>query len=116
MVSAIKQRQEEWDFVKAILIVFVVWGHVCSYISNATYERNLLTSVIRLYQMPMFILVSGYFSKPSETLNDVKRSFSKISTGHLIPYVSWCIIGALIIFGMNEILLGQIGGGYCVYY
>ena len=29
MVSAIKQRQEEWDFVKAILIVCVVWGHVC---------------------------------------------------------------------------------------
>ena len=111
MDSAIKQRQQEWDFVKAILIVFVVWGHVCSYISNATYERNLLTSVIRLYQMPMFILVSGYFSKPSETLNDVKRSFSKIGTGHLIPYVSWCIIGALIVFGMNEILLGKILGG-----
>lgn len=111
MISANKQRQQEWDFVKAILIVFVVWGHVCSYISNATYEKNLLTSIIRLYQMPMFILVSGYFTKPSGSLNDVKKSFSKICTGNLIPYASWCIIGTLVVIGMNEILLGRIWGG-----
>ena len=48
-------RKPEWDFVKGILIIFVVWGHICSYISGE-YDKNILTAVIRLYQMPMFIL------------------------------------------------------------
>ena len=111
MISANRQRQQEWDFVKAVLIIFVVWGHVCSYISDPTYERNLLTSVIRLYQMPMFILVSGFFSQPSTSLDSVKITLKKTTIGNIVPYVFWWIIGAITVFVMNAILSEESRGG-----
>ena len=80
--------------MKGILIIFVVWGHICSYVSGI-YDKNFLTAVIRLYQMPMFILVSGYFQKKgggsaTEFKNQVLKTFKTL----VIPYAAWVLIAS----------------------
>lgn len=52
-----KQRDPFWDTLKGILIVLVVLGHT----ETALGDKWL--SVIYAFHMPLFIFVSGYFSK-----------------------------------------------------
>lgn len=52
-----------WDTLKGILIVLVVLGHC-----GTAVGQNLI-SLIYAFHMPLFILVSGYFSKKSDVMN-----------------------------------------------
>lgn len=56
-------RSKYWDNVKMLLMFFVVFGHTLVYTqwnsSNLLCVYNLLLS----FQMPLFIFISGYFSK-----------------------------------------------------
>lgn len=52
-----------WDTLKGILIILVVLGHCGSAVG-----QNMI-SLIYAFHMPLFILVSGYFSKKSDRLN-----------------------------------------------
>lgn len=116
-MDELKERMPEWDFIKGLLIIFVVWGHVCSYISDFNYESNELTSVIRLYQMPMFILISGYFQKSCNTIHDVKIRAIKIFRTLFIPYICWSVVGCSFYLGMSLILsnsLIPLGGYKCI--
>lgn len=56
-----------WDTLKGILIIFVVFGHC------GTAVGNQLLSVIYAFHMPLFILISGYFSKKQLRFDWVKR-------------------------------------------
>lgn len=106
-----KTRLPEWDFVKAVLIIFVVWGHICSYISDSSYDKNALTALIRLYQMPMFILISGFFQRPCRTFSEIKEKGIKIFKSLCIPYLCWCFVGCLTVIGFNTITHEEIAGG-----
>ena len=114
----LEARKSEFDFVKSILIILVVWGHVCSYISDYHYDRNQITSVVRLFQMPMFIMISGYFSKESKSFADVKHLVIKTVNRLLYPYLIWSVIGVAIVIS-RDILTGssmKIRGGGIVYF
>ena len=87
-------RRPEWDFVKGLLIIFVVWGHICAYISGE-YDKNTLTAVVRLYQMPMFILVSGFFQKECNSTDELKKRILKIFNSLVIPYAVWILIALI---------------------
>ncbi|MDY6092633.1 MAG: acyltransferase family protein, partial [Prevotella sp.] len=65
---ATKTRDPFWDTLKAMLIVLVVLGHT----GTAMGDRWL--SVIYAFHMPLFIFISGYFSK--------KQSFSLLGGGN----------------------------------
>ena len=65
---ATKTRDPFWDTLKAILIVLVVLGHT----GTAMGDRWL--SVIYAFHMPLFIFISGYFSK--------KQSLSLLGGGN----------------------------------
>lgn len=82
----------EWDFVKGILMLLVIWGHCCAYLSGAAYEKNLLTTYIRLFQMPLFILVSGYFQKQVCTFQELVGRYKKSVMKIAVPYVTWTFI------------------------
>jgi len=88
-MHAVTRRDNKWDFIKGMLIVFVVWGHLCSYISNSSYEKNILTTYIRLFQMPLFIFVSGYFAKGIESFGDYIYQMKKIVIRIGLPYITW---------------------------
>lgn len=59
-----KHRNPLWDNLKGILIVLVVLGH------TGTALGNQWLSVIYAFHMPLFILISGYFSRKKDTLWD----------------------------------------------
>lgn len=84
-----KKRIDDFDFIKGVLIIFVIWGHCCMCLSGPDYEKNALTTYIRLFQMPLFIFISGYFQK----------SISTVSEGFLYlkkkPSAYWSPIGFL---------------------
>lgn len=65
---AIKTRDPFWDTLKAMLIVLVVLGH------TGTAMGDKWLSVIYAFHMPLFIFISGYFSK--------KQSFSLLGGGN----------------------------------
>jgi len=54
-MHAVTRRDNKWDFIKGMLIVFVVWGHLCSYISNSSAFNELTVS-------EMFIASTKRFS------------------------------------------------------
>ncbi len=55
-------RDSGWDSVKAILIYLVILGHCLQYLLIGNYWENPLYKAIYLFHMPLFILLSGYFS------------------------------------------------------
>ena len=68
-------RKHNYDIFKALLIFLVVLGHMLTtydYLPKASY--NELLSCIYIIHMPMFFIVSGYFSK-------------KVSNSRLLKYL-----------------------------
>lgn len=87
------RRLYDFDFIKGVLILFVIWGHCCMYLSGNEYEKNIIITYVRLFQMPLFILISGYFQKPVEGLKSLS---SKIKTSFkciCVPLISWTFTG-----------------------
>ncbi len=61
-MSAAGKRVPYWDWLKGLLIFLVVLGHT----GTALGDRWL--SVIYAFHMPLFVFVSGYFSRRKESL------------------------------------------------
>ncbi len=60
--NSLQTRDLGWDKVKAILIFLVIVGHAIQYYLVGNYWENPLYKAIYLFHMPLFILLSGYFS------------------------------------------------------
>lgn len=92
------ERIKEWDFIKGILIFCVLYGHINAYITPSSIGDAFNISptlVIRLFQMPLFILVSGNFAKSVDSFGSYIKVFEKYFTRLVIPYIIWCLILAL---------------------
>lgn len=60
-----KQRILSVDFVKFISIFLVVWCHVIEGIDTDGFWQNSVHHVVYSFHMPLFMLLSGYFSYSS---------------------------------------------------
>lgn len=56
-------RIAKWDYLKFLLIFFVVLGHVVSFVGFETQALKGLYLSIYSFHMPFFILISGIFAK-----------------------------------------------------
>mgnify|MGYP005761114225 CR=1 FL=1 len=72
------KRVEYFDNLKAILIFLVVFGHLLITYRFTNEYASVLINFIYVFHMPLFIFISGYFSK-----YDKKNVF----TNYLIPYL-----------------------------
>lgn len=94
-MSAEKQRNHHFDNMKGILILCVVLGHT---ISNLFYAwTNCLATkylyyLIYTFHMPVFIFISGFFSKRH---SDYETYLKKTVSGCLIPYLIFNVLYAL---------------------
>jgi len=80
-----RQRDYSFDNIKAILIFLVVLGHVL--VSGSKHELvSIVYKCIYLFHMPLFVFISGYFSKKAA------KSFSYSIHSALVPYVIFAII------------------------
>lgn len=74
-------RIDYYDNVKGFLIFTVVLGHAFEYYLKTSETMTLLYNIIYSFHMPLFIFVSGYFSK------DINKSRDKVLEKLLIPYL-----------------------------
>ena len=87
MASA-SRRSLYFDNAKFFLIFLVVFGHVISPLKGNDDFLFSLYSVIFLFHMPAFILISGYFSKGYNKKGYFIKTIKKI----LLPYLIFQVI------------------------
>lgn len=81
-----KNRDYFLDNLKVILIFLVVFGHVIEFYINESVFLKSLYIFIYLFHMPVFVFVSGYFSKNEKGVR--RGAFKNL----LIPYIVFDII------------------------
>ncbi len=87
-MASTSKRSKFFDNAKFILIFLVVFGHLISPLKEQDGILFTLYTVIFLFHMPAFILISGYFAKGYKKKGYLKKSVKKI----LIPYFIFQII------------------------
>lgn len=91
-------HRKDLDFIKGCLIFCVVWGHFCAfYLDNSNYDKTVLTCYTTLFQMPLFLFISGFFSKnKNSTLNFYKQT-RNLLVRNGGPFISYCLLAILIV-------------------
>jgi len=84
-------RNEQYDFYKAVLIFGVVWGHAITGFGGGSASCNI-TWLLRLYDMPFFMLISGYFCSLSMKKYSLGELLLNKTTTILLPAVCWSIV------------------------
>lgn len=87
-MTSISKRSKYFDNAKFILIFLVVFGHLISPLKEQDGFLFTLYSVIFLFHMPAFIMISGYFAKGYNKKGYLAKSIKKI----LIPYFIFQVI------------------------
>lgn len=76
-------RDKFWDVTKALLIFFVVLGHTLEL--NLNDRINLaLYNTIYTFHMPLFIFLSGHFSKKYNDIFSFAKSLGRIFEAYLV--------------------------------
>ena len=95
-----KQRILSVDFVKFISIFLVVWCHVIEGIDTDGFWQNSVHHVVYSFHMPLFMLLSGYFSYSS--LNkDWKEIFVSKFCQLILPTFLFYIIQEFILYSLS---------------
>lgn len=81
-----KERDYLFDNMKAILIIFVVMGHLVVNVCKQDAIFNAIYSFIYIFHMPVFVFITGYFSKNVQKCRDVAVE------RYLVPYFVFCIL------------------------
>lgn len=84
-----KTRDIRFDVLKGVATLIVVFGHVLQY-SIKGYENSLIFNVIWSLQIPLFMVVSGYFSLSSKEPT-VKKLGNQLFR-YLWPCVTYFIV------------------------
>ena len=83
------QRIVSFDLLKCFAIFLVVWGHSIQYFVEANYENNIVWKFIYAFHMPLFMMISGFFSFKSISLSTDFRLFLKKGRELLLPSFVW---------------------------
>lgn len=89
-----KQRDLGLDLVKLLAIYFVVLGHVIMFVEKKSISQNWLCTFICSFDIPMFMMISGYFAKSSlkrELFPFIKGKFKQLILPALTCTVICCI-------------------------
>ncbi|MBR5685582.1 MAG: acyltransferase family protein [Muribaculaceae bacterium] len=66
------ERDHSLDSLKGFLIILVVIGHVITILDNANVINHAVMGLIYSFHMPLFILISGYLTKPASQQSEGK--------------------------------------------
>jgi Fucose 4-O-acetylase and related acetyltransferases len=83
-------RDSYIDALKGLAILLVFLSHVLQ-LSLLDYQSNIYFKLIVVFNMPLFMFLSGYVlyvNKPVYSINWVKRKFQRL----IIPFFAWIII------------------------
>lgn len=86
-----KKRNISFDLLKLFAIYLVLWGHCVQELRSYDNNRDLVYLIIYSFHMPLFMMVSGYFSLSSLDL-PLGRFMKKKAVQLLLPCVTWGLI------------------------
>lgn len=92
-----KQRELLFDNLRGVLIFLVVLGHALEYFRLTNQTAEFFYVFIYLFHMPVFIFISGYFSK------QVQKGRKTAVKTFLIPYLILNFILSIILLMMGKI-------------
>lgn len=92
-----KERIEKWDYLKFILILLVVLGHISDYYVDKSTMMRMVFIAIYTFHMPLFIFLSGMFAKR----NIEEKRYSKIFSFFILYVVIKIILCISNMFILN---------------
>ena len=87
-----KERNVSIDAIKGLAIVLVMIGHV--FVHNHM-EDPYIYDFIKVVQMPLFIIISGYLCGQGRKIKDFKtyrKVMGKRAVAYLVPMFAWLTI------------------------
>ena len=93
--QSIGKRLPYFDVLKLFAIFLVLWGHCIQYFLSSQYSDEPVYRYIYSFHMPLFMMISGYFSASYMRLHFTEL-ITKKSRQLLLPCVSWAIIFTII--------------------
>lgn len=105
------KRVMSWDVIKGFAIFLVVWGHCLQYFTtneDAIYHHDMVFDFIYSFHMPLFMMVSGYFSMSIFKSNLVEIIMKKGRQLYIPSVTTYFIVGvALLIFRHAKFFIGM---------
>ena len=101
-----KDRNQFVDIMRGIAMLLVVLGHTMTGCTVDS-QQSLLFNIVWSLQMPLFILISGYVTKYSCTIWNVKGLFKYIkrrTVAYMLPWFVWSFLIRGIVFGQKGFL------------
>ncbi len=109
LVKNCGSRNYTADFLKGILIFCVMFGHSVTMINslrNVSWTQSIVNVFVTSFEMPLFILVSGYFLAFSLKNNSYKKVLFKRVVSIATPVFIWEGIPAIFDFFMSTVESG----------
>ena len=95
--KGLKERIKAFDVLKLFAIFLVLWGHSIQYFLSSNFYDEPVYRIIYSFHMPLFMIISGYFSLSSMSLpplDFLKKKFVQL----ILPAFSWGIVLGIISF------------------
>lgn len=98
-IVTFSKRDTRLDGIKFVLIMLVIIGHIkqftlCDNLAFSVRLINKINHLIYLFHMPLFIMISGYFSRKKEN-NDFWISTWRLIRIYLVFHLFWVIIDVI---------------------
>ncbi len=110
-----KQRNNLVDIIRGIAILMVILGHTISNNNITEYENSIIYKIIWTLQMPLFMIISGYITKYSKKIDNIRSLrcyIAKRTFSYILPWMVWTfIIRNILISGRNITELPEL----CIY-
>ena len=87
------KREKSWDFLKTLLMFFIVFGHICP---SDPDKWTPITRIIGLFAIPLFFFISGYFQSKVDSFKALIERYKKNFFRIVIPMLSWGLIYVII--------------------
>ncbi len=104
-----KKREFVFDLIKLFAMFCVLYGHCIQYFqyNKIGMQYNIIYQLIYSFHMPLFMMVSGYFSTYKLPFcHFVRKKFNSL----IIPCISWGILFYLILVPLVRLALNE---SYC---
>lgn len=105
-MNTLKERNQTVDVIRGVAMLLVVLGHTLSGCTSAS-EDSLLYNIIWSLQMPLFMVVSGYvtrFSRSIDTGKQLRSFIGKRTLAYLLPWVVFTLVVRGLISGQISVL------------
>lgn len=103
-------RLHAFDLLKLFAIFLVIWGHTIQYLLPSYHRDEIVWRLIYSFHMPLFMMISGYFSVSSmgmPFISFISKKFSQL----ILPCITWSFIiwgGQIFLVGGNEFTLSTL--------